>query len=271
MLSEITEIFKYDFMVNAIIAGVFVGISCAVVGVFLVLRKFSLIGDGLAHTSLATIALGMLLGVAPIAISIPLVILASLFILRLSQKANIWGDSAIGFVSAMAVSAAVLMASLSKGFNNDLNNYLFGNILAITIPELITSVILSIIVAGVLLVFYRDLFVLAFDEDFAKVVGVKVDFLNGLIIVLTAVIVVLGIRVVGTMLISSLIIIPAITALQISKNFKLTIILSVVFAVFSIVLGILLSFILNIPTGATIVLISGILFLTAFLAKLLKN
>jgi len=271
MLNEIMQIFQYDFMVNAIIAGVFVGISCAVVGVFLVLRKFSLIGDGLAHTSLATIALGMLLGIAPIAISIPLVILASLFILRLSQKANIWGDSAIGFVSAMAIALAVLMASLSKGFNVDLFNYLFGNILAITMLELITSVILSAVVAGVLIVFYRDLFVLSFDEDFAKVVGVKVNFLNGLIIVLTAIIVVLGIRVVGTMLISSLIIIPAITALQISKNFKLTIILSVIFAVFSIVSGIMLSFVLNIPTGATIVLISGALFLTALSVKLLKK
>jgi zinc transport system permease protein len=271
MLSEIAQIFAYDFMRNAIIAGVFVGISCAVVGVFLVLRKFSLIGDGLAHTSLATIALGMLLGIAPIAISIPLVVFASLFILRLSQKANIWGDSAIGFVSAMAVASAILMASLSKGFNSDLVNFLFGNILAITMPELITSVILSAVVLGVLFAFYRDLFLLSFDEDFAKVVGVKTNFLNGLIIALTAVIVVLGIRVVGTMLISSLIIIPAITALQISKTFKLTIVLSIVFAVFSILSGIILSFILNIPTGATIVLISGILFLTALSVKLLRK
>lgn len=271
MLNEIAQVFQYDFMRNAIIAGIFVGISCAIVGVFLVLRKFSLIGDGLAHTSLATIALGMFLGIAPIAISIPLVIIASLFILRLSQKANIWGDSAIGFVSAMAVASAVLIASVSKGFNNDLYNYLFGNILAITNAELVASVILSVIVVVVLLIFYRDLFVLAFDEDFARVMGVKADFLNNLIIVLTAIIVVLGIRVVGTMLISSLIVIPAITALQISRNFKWTIILSVIFAVFSVVCGILLSFILDIPTGATIVLISGILFLLAFGVKLLKK
>jgi len=270
-MEEFLKIFSYDFMLNAIIAGSFVAVSCAVIGVFLVLRKFSMIGDGLAHTSLATIALGMLIGFSPIAISIPLVILASLFIMRLSQKATIWGDSAIGFVSATAVAIAVMLASLSKGFSNDLYNYLFGNILTITMQELWISVILSVIVVAVATIYYRDLFMLTFDEDFARVAGVKADFFNSLIIILTAVIVVLGIRLVGTMLISSLIIIPAITALQVSKNFKQTIILSVIFAVFSVVAGILSSFALNIPTGATIVLINGALFLGSLFIKTLIN
>jgi zinc transport system permease protein len=270
-MEEFLKIFSYDFMLNAIIAGSFVAVSCAVIGVFLVLRKFSMIGDGLAHTSLATIALGMLLGFSPIVISIPLVIFASLFIMRLSQKATIWGDSAIGFVSATAVAIAVMLASLSKGFSNDLYNYLFGNILTITMQELWISVILSIIVVAVATIYYRDLFMLSFDEDFARVAGVKADFFNSLIIILTAIIVVLGIRLVGTMLISSLIIIPAITALQVSKNFKQTIILSVIFAVFSVVAGILSSFALNIPTGATIVLINGALFLGSLFIKTLRN
>ena len=267
MIEEILKIFSYDFMLNAIIAGSFVSVSCAVIGVFLVLRKFSMIGDGLAHTSLATIAFGMLIGLSPIAVSIPLVIAASFFILRLSQKATIWGDSAIGFVSATAIAIAVMLASLSKGFNNDLYNYLFGNILTVSATELWACVIISIIVIAVVIIYYRDLFMLSFDEDFARVAGVKADFFNSLIIVLTAVIVVLGIRVAGTMLISSLIIIPAITALQISKSFKQTIIFSAVFAVFSVICGILLSFVLNIPTGATIVLINGALFLATLTVK----
>ncbi|MDR0303173.1 MAG: metal ABC transporter permease [Chitinispirillales bacterium] len=271
MIEEILKIFSYDFMRNAIITGSFVAISSAIIGVFLVLRKFSMIGDGLAHTSLATIALGMLFGFSPIAISIPLVIAASLFILRLSQKATIWGDSAIGFVSATAIAAAVMLASLSNGFNNDLYNYLFGNILTVSTEELWISIILSVVVVGVVIFFYRDLFMLSFDEDFARVAGVNADFLNSLTIILTAIIIVLGVRVVGTMLISSLIIIPAITALQISKNFKQTIIFSTFFAVFSVISGILLSFAFNIPSGATIVLINGTLFLGILGIKMFRK
>jgi len=269
MAEHFLEMFSYDFMLNALVAGGFVSISCAVMGVFLVLRKFSMIGDGLAHTSLATIALGMFLGVSPIGISIPLVIAASFFIMRLSQKATLWGDSAIGFVSAAAVAAAVMIVSLSNGFNTDLYGYLFGNILSISVGELWISVMLSLVVIVFAVIFYRDLFALSFDDDFAKVIGVKADILNTAIIVLTAVTVVLGVRVVGTMLISSLIIIPAITALQISKNFKQTIIFSALIAMFSVIVGISLSFFLDIPTGATIVLINVLLFLIAFSAKLL--
>ena len=269
-MEELLRIFSFDFMRNAIIAGSFIAVSCAIVGVFLVLRKFSMIGDGLAHTSLATIALGMLLGFSPIAISIPLVVIASLLILLLTKKTTVWGDSAIGFVSTTAVAIAVMLASLSNGIGN-LHNYLFGNILTIQPSELWISVVLSAVVIGVVVVFYRDLFMLAFDEDFARVAGVKADFLNSLIIVLTAIIVVLGVRVVGTMLISALIIIPTITALQVSKSFKQTIVLSVIFAVFSVISGIMLSFVLDIPTGATIVLINGGLFLGSLVMKVVRR
>ena len=264
-MEELLRMFSFDFMRNAIIAGSFVAISCAIVGVFLVLRKFSMIGDGLAHTSLATIALGMLLGFSPITVSIPLVVIASLFILALTKKTALWGDAAIGFVSTTAVAIAVMLASLSKEIGN-LHNYLFGNILTIQTSELWISCALSLVVIGVVVVFYKDLFMLAFDEDFARVAGVKADFLNSLIIVLTAVIVVLGVRVVGTMLISALIIIPTITALQISKSFKQTIVFSALLAVFSVVGGIILSFLLDLPTGATIVLINAVLFLCCFAA-----
>jgi len=269
-MEELLSIFSYDFMRNALIAGSFVAMSCAIVGVFLVLRRFSMIGDGLAHTALATIALGMFVGLSPIAISIPLVVIASLLILWLTKKTAVWGDSAIGFVSTTAVAIAVMLASMSGKIGN-LENYLFGNILTIQSYELWLSIILSATVIGVVIAFYRDLFMLAFDEDFARVSGVKADFLNSLIIVLTAIIVVLGVRVVGAMLISALIIIPTITALQVSKSFKQTIALAAFFAVFSVIGGIILSFILNAPTGAIIVLINAALFLGTLLLKVLKK
>jgi len=271
MINEIAAAFSYDFMRNALAAGIFIGISCAIIGVFLVLRRFSMVGDGLAHTSLATIALGMLLGVSPIWISIPLVIAASFFILRLSQKANVWGDSAIGFVSAVSVALAVIIASRAKGFNNDLNNYLFGNILAVSQGEILLSLALFAVIATLTAIFYRDLFALSFDEDFARVIGIKAGIINHFLIALTAIVVVLGIRLVGTMLVSSLIIIPALSALQISANFRQTIILSMVFSVISVLFGILLSYVFDVPTGAAVVLLNALIFFAALAVKRIKK
>jgi zinc transport system permease protein len=269
-LTELFAAFQFQFMQNALIAGVFIAISCAIIGVFLVLHKFSMIGDGLAHVSLATVALGLLIGVSPIFISIPLVMGASLFILKLSQKSNVWGDSAIGFVASVAVALAVLIASVADGFNVDLFSYLFGTILAITQTEVLLSVILSIITISIVILYYHDLFTLTFDSEFARVSGIKVDFLNSLLVMVTAVIVVLGVRVVGTMLVSSLIVIPAITALQVAKGFKSTIIISVASAVFSVVIGISLSYLLDIPSGATIVLVNALLFGLAFIINKMR-
>ena len=268
--SELFSAFQFQFMQNAMIAGVFIAISCAIIGVFLVLHKFSMIGDGLAHVSLATVAIGLLIGVSPIYVSIPLVMGASLFILKLSQKSNVWGDSAIGFVASVSVALAVLIASVADGFNIDLLSYLFGTILAISQGEVILSVVLSIITISIVIFYYHDLFTLTFDPEFARVSGIKVDFLNSLLVMLTAIIVVLGVRIVGTMLISSLIVIPAITALQVAKGFKSTIIISILSAVFSVVVGISLSYLLDIPSGATIVLVNATLFGLAFGVKRLR-
>lgn len=267
MLAEIFHAFQYEFMQNALIAGSFIGISCALIGVFLVLRKFSMIGDGLAHVSLATVALGLLLGVAPIAISLPLIILASLFILKLAERANLWGDSAIGFVSSVSVALAVIITSVSDGFNVDLFSYLFGSILEITRLEVYLSVILSVITVATIIAFYHDLFSLSFDEKFAQVTGIRVKSLNALLVILTGIIVVLGVRVVGTMLVSSMIVIPAITALQLARGFKMTLVLSVIFSLFAVLFGIVLSYPLGLPSGATIVLVNAALFGCASIVK----
>ncbi len=266
-IQELISAFGFGFMQNAVLAGSFIAVSCSVVGVFLVLHRFAMIGDGLAHVSLSTVALGLLLGVSPLYISIPLVMIASLFILHLSKSSGVWGDSAIGFVSSVSVALAVLISSVADGFNVDLFSYLFGTILAITTTEVVLSIILSVITISVVIFFYHDLFALTFDEEFARVSGVKADFLNALLVMLTAVIVVLGVRVVGTMLVSSLIVIPAITALQIARGFKATLIVAALSSLLSVLIGISISYLADIPSGATIVLVNAMFFGVSFMFK----
>ncbi len=259
------DMFQYAFMQRALMSGIFISVSCAGLGVFLVLRRFSMIGDGLAHVGFSAVALGLVLGVTPMTVAIPVVMLMSLWILQLGEKTAMYSDTAIALVASLAVAVGVLLASISQGFNVDLFSYLFGSILAITPLEVWLSVILSILVVGSLRLFYHDLFAITYDEDFAKVSGVKTERINKVLILLTALTVVLGIRVVGTLLVSSLIIFPAVTALQLSMGFRGTIIAASSSAVIGVAAGILMSFVFNLPTGATIVLVNFLLFSAAYL------
>lgn len=261
---DIAEVLQFSFIQRALISGSLIAVSCACLGMFLVLRRFSLIGDGLAHVSFATIGLGLLLNTYPIYVSIPLVMLSSLWILSLTERARLYGDAAIGLVSSLGVALGVLFASLGKGFNVDLLSYLFGSILAIRTSEVYMSAGLSIVVIALIILFYHDLFSITFDKEFSRASGIKTRLLNKMLILLTAMTVVLGIKVVGTLLISSLIIFPSITALQVSGQFKTALAVSAVTALTSVVLGILAAFVLDIPTGATIVLVNFCFFGVAF-------
>lgn len=264
---EIINFLQYSFIQRAFVAGVFVAVICSALGLFLVLRKMSLIGDGLSHVSFGAIALGLFFGVYPFYIAIPLVILASILILKISEKAQVYGDAAIGVVSAIGISGGVILAGLSNGFNVDLFSYLFGNILAISNIEVILSALLSIIVMTAVYFFYWDLFSATFDEEYAKTTGIKTAFINNLLTVLTAVTVVLSIRMVGVMLVSALLILPAVTALQLSRGFKTAMTIGTVVSLLSVILGISFSFFLDLPTGATIVMINVAFFSLAFVYK----
>lgn len=267
LLTLVAEALHYGFIQKALIAGSLIALCCSFLGVFLVLRKFSMIGDGLAHVSFATIALALLLSASPMLLSIPLVILASFLILKLNEKADMHGDAAIGLVSSSSVAIGVLIASMAQGFNIDLFSYLFGSILVISNLDVYLSVLLSLMILGIVLYNYNRLFALTYDEDFAQVIGVNTRFFNYLIAVLTSVTIVLGIRVVGTMLISSLIVFPTVTALQISKGFKMTILISSLISVLCVIVGVFVSYGLNLPTGATIVILNGLSFILAFSYK----
>lgn len=264
---EFITFLQYSFIQKAFFAGAFIAITCSALGLFLVLKKMSLIGDGLSHVSFGAIALALFLGLYPFYIAIPIVMLASLLILKISEKAKVYGDAAIGIVSAVGISSGVILASVSKGFNVDLFSYLFGNILAISNIEVILSVILSLIVLLIIYFFYWDLFSATFDEEYARTTGVKTNSINTILTLLTAVTVVLSVKMVGIMLVSALLILPAATALQLSQSFKKAMLVGGIVALFSVLLGISFSFFLDLPTGATIVMVNALFFALAVLYK----
>ncbi len=264
IFEQINEALQFAFIHRALIAGCFMALGCSFLGVFLVLRRFSLIGDGLAHVSFATVAIALLFDAQPMIVSIPLVTLASLAILQLKEKAHVYGDASIGLVSSFGIALGVIIASTAGGFNVDLFSYLFGNILSVSRIEVWITVCISMLVVLITILFYHDLFATTFDEEFAQVSKIKVKAVNRILIVLTALIVALGIKIVGTMLVSSLIILPAISALQITRSFKATIALAGVFAVVSVIVGIFTSYVLNYPSGATIVMVNFGFFVGTF-------
>jgi len=267
---EIFYFLNYEFIQRAYIAGIFVAALCAMLGLILVLRKLSLIGDGLSHVSFGAIALGLVFGIYPFYVAVPLVILASYLILRLTEKAKIYGDAAIGIVSSVGIAGGVVLSSLARGFNVDLFSYLFGNILAISRQEVYFSISLSLIVLAAIIFLYNDLFSATFDEDYAKVSGVKIKQINLILTFLTAITVILAIKVVGVMLVSALLILPAVTALQIVKGFKTAMIAAAALAIVSVIMGITISFFGDLPAGATIVIINFLFFIFFFFLKKVK-
>lgn len=263
LIDLLAEAISFTFVQRALLVGTLIALCCAFLGSFLVLRKLSLIGDGLAHVSFATVALAMLLAASPLLVSIPLVTLASLIILTLSERTGMHGDAAIGLVSSFSIAAGVLVASLAQGFNVDLMSFLFGSILVISHADVLISVALAAVILGAVVLFYNQLFAVTYDEDFARVLGLNTRMINYMTAMLTAMTIALGIRVVGTMLISSLIVFPTVTALQVSKGFKSTIAVAAVVSVACVVLGVFASYVYNLPTGAVIVLFNAAAFIIA--------
>lgn len=264
---SIFSFLQYGFIQRAYLAGSFVAALCAVLGLFLVLRKLSLIGDGLSHVSFGAIALGLFFGVYPFFVALPVVVLASYLILKLAEKARVYGDAAIGIVSSVGIAGAVILAGLSRGFNLDLFGYLFGNILAVSQSEVYLAVSLAVLALLLIFFLYNDLLAVAFDEQYAKISGVKTERINLILASLTAVTVVLAIKVVGVMLVSALLILPAAAALQIAKSFKTAMLAAAVIAVFSVLLGVSLSFYADLPAGAAVVLVNFLIFILLFCRK----
>jgi zinc transport system permease protein len=261
---EFFNYFQYEFVWRAVVAGSFIALVCAILGVLLVLRRLSLIGDGLAHVTFGSMAVGLLLKQHPVYLSIPIVMLSSLGILKLTEKARLYGDAAIGIISSLGIAGGILIASIAGGFNIDIFSFLFGNILAISQTEVLTSIALSFVVFLLIVFFYHEHFSIAFDEEFAEISGIDTKKINAILVLLTGITVVLAMKIVGIMLTSSLLILPPVTALQIARSFKNTMVVSAFCAVVSVIFGISASFVLNLPTGATIVVVNFLLFVIAY-------
>lgn len=253
---EIIGIFSYPFVQRALLVGVVISFCAALLGVVLVLKRYSLIGHGLSNVGFASVALALAFQLPTLPVSIPIVIVASFLIMMISQKKSSNGDVVIGIVATASLALGVVIMSWSGGFNVDVSNYMFGSILAINRQDVILSMALGIVVIALFVLFYNRLFLITYDENYAKATGVNVTFYQFLISFLTALTVVVGMRMMGTLLISGLIIFPAVTAKRLVNSFRGLVITAGLISVLCLVVGILVSFIFNIPTGASIVVVN---------------
>ncbi|MDD3846802.1 MAG: metal ABC transporter permease [Syntrophorhabdaceae bacterium] len=268
---DFLDLFSHGFIQRGLVAGCFIAALCSILGTFLVLRRLSLIGDGLAHVTFGGIAMGLLFQSYPFYVAVPIVMASALGILKLIDKARLYGDAAIGIVSSLGIAGGILIASIAGGFNVDLFSYLFGNILAISYAEVWTSVLLCLCLIIVIVLSYRELLAITFDEESARVSGIKTERINRILVLLTALTVVLAMRVVGIMLVSALLIIPPVTALQFARGFRTTIVVSCLTGILSVLAGITISFALDLPAGATIVMVNFVLFLLSFMTARVRS
>lgn len=251
----LAELFSYSFITRAFIVGALVSLCASLLGVSLVLKRYSMIGDGLSHVSFGAMSIAAALNLAPLAVSVPVVLAAAFLLLRLSESSKIKGDAAIAVISSSALATGVIVTSLTTGLNTDVCNFMFGSVLAMTRSDVALSVVLSVIVILVFIFFYNKIFAVTFDESFSRATGVKAGAYNTVIALLTAVTIVLGMRIMGALLISSLVIFPALSAMRVCRRFKTVVICSAAISLLCFFGGMLASYAFETPVGASVVII----------------
>ena len=265
------EMFSWPFMQRALIAGVLVSLCAALLGVSLVLKRYSMIGDGLSHVSFGALAIAVALGVTPLYFSIPVVILAAFFLLRAADSPGRSNDAAIAALSAASLAIGILVISRTSGMTTDVDGYMFGSVLAMTWGDVALSVVLCGAVLVLFVFFYHKLFAITFDENFSRATGLKVSRYNTLLAILTALTIVLGMRMMGAMLISSLIIFPALTAMRLLRSFRGVVLCAAVTSVVCFCAGLTISFVYSTPVGATVVAANLAVFLAACVLRALRR
>lgn len=271
MFDTVIEMLSYPFMTRAFLVGSLVALCSALLGVSLVLKRYSMIGDGLSHVGFGAMAIAAAMNAAPLTVAIPVVIVAAILLLRISGNAKIKGDAAIALISTTSLAIGVMVISLTTGMNTDLYNYMFGSILAMSAEDVKLSLVLSVFVLILFIVFYHKIFAITFDETFARATGVKAGVYNTLIAVLTAVTIVLGMRMMGALLISSLIIFPALTSMRVCRTFKSVIINAAVISVVCLIAGVTLSYVAATPAGASVVLANLVMMVLYTIVGAVKN
>ena len=253
MFELIAEMLSYSFMRRALIAGLLVALCSALLGVTLVLKRYSMIGDGLSHVGFGAACVAMALNVTPLKISVPVVVVAAFLLMRINDNAKIKGDAAIALISSTAIAVGVIAASLTTGLNTDVSGYMFGSVLLMGKNDIIACAAISAAVLVLYVIFYNRIFAVTFDETFAAATGTKTGLYNTLIALLTAVTVVVGMRIMGALLISSLIIFPALTSMRVCKSFRAVTAVSAAVSCVCFFAGLVISYAFNTPAGASVV------------------
>ena len=255
------EILQYEFMQRALISGIAISISCSLIGLFLILKRFSLFGDAMSHVAFGGIALGLFLKSNPIWVSLIVSIIGALAIIKLNSSKRIYSDSSIAVLLSLGLAIGLVLISLSGGFSIDITSYLFGSILLVNTEETLSTILLSVIVITFVIFYYKKLIYLVFNEEQALVNGINTVVLNILFITLATIAIVMSIRLIGVLMVSSLLIIPNVSSLLLGYGFKKTILFSICFSLISVILGIILAYEWNItPSGMIVITSAGIFF-----------
>lgn len=271
MFSILREMFSYPFLVRAVVVGSLVSLCASLLGVSLVLKRYSMIGNGLSQVGFGSLAVASAFQLSPLWISIPVAVLAAFGLLQIRENSKIKADAAIGLIATGSLAIGVTLLSLTTGLTTDVCNYLFGSILAMSKGDVTVSIGLALVVLVVFAYSYHHIFAVTFDETFARATGCKARLFNTLLAILSAITVVLGMRMMGALLISSLIIFPALTAMRVCKRFWSVTICSVLVSLVCFFLGVVFSYWYAIPTGASVVLVNVVAFLLFWLVSLGMN
>jgi zinc transport system permease protein len=266
------DLLFYDFIQRAFIAGIIVSLVAPVIGVFMVLRRLSLIGDTLSHTAFAGVAIGAVLNIFPLWTALITTVLGATAITKIRRSTRVAGDAALALIFSLGLALGIVMLSLATNVSASLESLLFGSILLVSFNDLLLITVIGLVTLATVFLLYKDLFYVTVDEDLARVSGLPVDSLNYLLSILTAIIVVASIRIVGILLISLLLVIPVLAASQIARSFRQTIIFSVLLAVLSVIVGIMASLYAPVPPGGSIVLTAIAIFLISIpVGKLVRS
>ncbi|MBO5421387.1 MAG: metal ABC transporter permease [Clostridia bacterium] len=271
MLDTFFQMFEYDFMLRAIIVGVLVALCSALLGVTLVLKRYSMIGDGLSHVGFGALCIALAMNLAPLTVSVPVVIIAAFLLLQISENSKIKGDAAIALISSTALALGVIITSTTTGINSDVNGYMFGSILAMSDADVVVSIVLSVAVLVLYVVFYNKIFAVTFDESFARATGTKTKMYNTLVSLLTSITIVIGMRIMGAMLISSLVIFPALTSMRVCRSFRKVTVTSAVVSIICFFVGLFVSFAYSLPAGASVVAVNAVVFLLFSIVGIIKR
>jgi len=271
-MEELFQILSREYIRYAFIVGITMSLCGALLGVSLVLKKHSMIGDGLSHVGFGAVAVAACFGWAPLAFAIPMVMLSSFLILWLANKNKVFGDSAIALFSTLALAIGYAAIELGDGINFNVGNYLYGSLLGVSLTEVILSIVVAVIVVGLYIILYNRIFSVTFDETFSKSTGTKTTLINIIISILTSLTVVIGMKVMGALLITALIIFPTLSARQVFKTFKGVTIFAAASSIISFIIGLLAScMISNLPIGSSIVFVSFIVCIICLIIGKIKK